>query len=228
MKLGFLERARVLAPLKHAPVVDVGMWLQLFSHALAKRGEVLGPRRKPDLLPNLRRSASSERAQTHARTPACMHTCTPRTRAHAHSHTRIRTRAHTRARACTHARASTHPAIERGAIGHAASGGAAGGGCGGAARGMSTGRGGHLSATTAASAVGNRRLRWCRQRALHTDGPRAWLRASAVVCVCLCHPYPHTRAQRRARRALPPVAPRGAQHPRSLTVSLRPSSPSMP
>ena len=49
MIIAVLERARVLAPLKHALVVDVGMWLQLFSHALAKRGEVLGPRRKLDL-----------------------------------------------------------------------------------------------------------------------------------------------------------------------------------
>ena len=49
MKLVFLERARLLGPLTHAIVVDVGMWLQLRSHALAKQSKVLGPRRKLDL-----------------------------------------------------------------------------------------------------------------------------------------------------------------------------------
>ena len=129
MKLAFLERARVLAPLKHALVVDVGMWLQLRSHDLAKRSKVLGPRRELKLVPNLQLSVIRARPDARARMHAAhLHAAHAQTRAHAHSHT------HTRARACTHARASTHPAIERGAIGHAASEGAECGGCYGADR----------------------------------------------------------------------------------------------
>jgi hypothetical protein len=109
MKPAFLERARVLAPLTHALVVDVGMCLQLRLHDLAKRSKVLGPRRELKLVPNLRRSASSERAQTHAR--ACMQrTCTPRMHARARTHIRTHTRA--RAHAHTHAQAHTRRSSE--------------------------------------------------------------------------------------------------------------------
>ena len=95
MKLAFLERARVLAPLTHALVVVGGMWLQLRLHFIAVGGKMLAPRREHNLrvVPNLRRSTSSERAQTRAR--ACtQHTCTPHMHSHAltpsHPHTHVR------------------------------------------------------------------------------------------------------------------------------------------
>ena len=100
MKLAFLERARVLAPLTHALVVVGGMWLQLRLHFIAVGGKMLAPRREHNLrvVPNLRRSTSSERAQTRAR--ACtQHTCTPHMHSHALTHARAHTRAHARTRA---------------------------------------------------------------------------------------------------------------------------------